>query len=348
MEIGVDTFVASSIRGLVDKDEDAMENLLERICHADQAGLDVYGIGEHHGADMLDSAPTVILGAAAARTNRIRLTSAVTGVGTCDPVRLYQQFATIDLISRGRAEIVAGRGASPVAWPLFGMNIKDSKAAFIEKLELLLKIRDNETVSWSGDFRAPIEDISIYPRSVQEKIPVWHAVLRTPASAIRAGEMGLPLMIAVIDGQIGQSKELVELYRLAGKDAGFSEDQLKVGFHSMGYVAETRQEAIDDFYPGWAESMKKHHAMPKTRSRFDLDLNAQGSSLVIGGPEEAAEKILEISESIGGISRFCFQMDYADLPHEKLMKSIELIGTKVIPIIQERTGQKASSEMAIN
>lgn len=334
MEIGIDTFVASSLAGLVERNEDAIENLIERIVYADKVGLDVYGIGEHHSADKLDSAPTVLLAAAAARTKRIRLTSAVTGIGTCDPVRLFQEFATVDLISKGRAEIIAGRGASLEAWPLFGYNMRDSGELFAEKLDLLMKIRDNEFVTWSGKFRSALDNIAIYPRPFQDSLPIWHAVLRTPASAIRAGELGMPLMLAIIDGQIEQSRSLVELYREAGKDAGFNENQLTVGFHSMGYVAETSEQAVEEFYPGWAIAMDKLHATPKTKSRFNLDLQSKGSSLLVGNPEEVAAKIIGLSDALGGISRFCFQMDYAGLPHEKLMKSIELIGNKVIPIVK--------------
>lgn len=336
MEIGIDTFVASSLAGLVESNEDAIENLIERIVYADEVGLDVYGIGEHHSVEYLDSAPVVLMAAAASRTKRIRLTSAVTGIGTCDPVRLFQEFATLDLISKGRAEIVSGRGASIAAWPLFGFNMSDSAELFTEKLDLLLKIRDNEFVTWNGKFRPALDNVPIYPRPLQDSLPIWHAVLRTPASAIRAGELGMPLMLAIIDGQIEHSRSLVELYREAGKDAGFTEDQLTVGFHSMGYVAETSEQAIEEFYPGWALSMNKLHATPKTKSRFNLDLQSKGSSLLVGNPEEVASKIVRLSEALGGISRFCFQMDYAGLPHEKLMKSIELIGNKVIPMVKDK------------
>lgn len=333
MEIGIDTFVSSNGIGTAESDEISIKHLLERIAFADKLGLHVYGIGEHYTKDKLDSSPSVLLAAAAAMTTSIRLTSAVSGIGTCDPVKLYQDFATIDLISNGRAEIVAGRGASVEAWSLFGLNIEESPEIFREKLDLLLQIRDNEFVNWKGKYRSPIENMGIYPRAKQVKMPVWHAVLRTPASAIRAGELGMPLMLAVIDGQIDQSRSLVELYREAGLDAGYDEDELMIGFHSMGYVAETTEQAIDEFYPGWADAMSKQHSTPKSRTRFDLDLKANGSSLLVGNPQDVAEKLLHISKTFGGISRFCFQMDYAGLPHEKLMKSIELIGKEVMPIV---------------
>lgn len=336
MEIGIDTFLASNTVGLVERNENAVEYLLERISFAEKMGLDVYGIGEHHGPDNLDSAPTILLAAAAARTSKIRLTSAISGISTLDPVRLFQDFATIDLISKGRAEIVAGKGASPEAWPLFGFDINERLEIFNEKLDLLLKIRDNEFITWSGKYRSSIDNMAIYPRPTQKKLPIWHAALRTPASAIHAGLLGVPLMLAVIDGQIDEARTMVELYRETGLDSGFEEEDLKVGFHSMGYVAETTSEAVEDFYPGWADAMSKIHGMPKSKTRFELDLKKDGSSLLVGSPEDVAEKIIGISESFGGLDRFCFQMDYAGLPHEKLMKSIELIGEKVMPLLKKQ------------
>lgn len=335
MEIGIDTFVVCGASGHLEKDEYAIENLLERIASADEFGLDVYGIGEHHQADMLDSAPAVLLAAAAARTKQIRLTSAVTGIGTSDPVRVFQQFATLDLISKGRAEIVAGRGASLDAFSLFGVNKQDSAEIFAENLELLLKIRENKPLTWSGKFRSSLDNLTVYPRPVQQKLPIWHAALRTPASFIRAGELGLPLMIAVIDGEIQQLVPLVDLYREAGLDAGFSMDELKVGFHSMGYIADTTEQATDEFYPGWAQAMTKFHGAAKSKSRFEIDLKSNGSTLLVGNPEEVAEKIIRLSDQLGGISRFCFQMDYSGLPHEKLMNSIKLIGTELMPRIKQ-------------
>lgn len=335
MEIGIDTFVAANASKLTEKNSEIFEHLLERISFADKIGIDVYGIGEHHGMNMLDSAPNIILAAAASVTKRIRLTSAISGIGTIDPVRLFQEFSTIDLISNGRAEIIAGRGASIEAWALFGLNMKDSNEIFNEKLELLLKIRDNEIINWKGQYRSALDNIGIYPRPAQKSLPIWHAVLRTPSSAIRAGELGLPLMLAVIDGQIEQSVSIVELYKEAGLEAGFSNDELRVGFHSMGYVAESSEQAIEEFYPGWADSMTHMHAAPKTKSRFDIDLHSKGSTLMVGNPTEVAEKILSISDALGGISRFCFQMDYTNLPHEKLMNSIKLIGEQVIPKIKK-------------
>jgi alkanesulfonate monooxygenase SsuD/methylene tetrahydromethanopterin reductase-like flavin-dependent oxidoreductase (luciferase family) len=344
MEIGIDTFVLSSDMGLVKRNEDAIENLLERIKFADEVGLDLYGIGQHQGKDKLDSAPVVLMAAAASITNRIRLTSAVTGLATVDPVSLFQEFATLDLISKGRAEIIAGRGTSIEAFPLFGLNAKDSAEIFSEKLDLLLKIRENDVVSWTGKFRPALNNVAVYPRPLQNPLPIWHAALRTPASFIRAGELGLPLMVAIIDGQIDQILPLVELYRAAGKDAGFKKNDLRVGLHSMGYVAETSEQAIKEFHPGWSNTMSKSHGLQKSISRFQIDLKSKGSALLVGNPEEVATKIFQLSEALGGISRFCFQLDYAALPHDKLLKCIELIGNKVIPLVKNNNPDTMTSK----
>lgn len=338
MEIGIDSFAAmfSDKNSKRINDADAMAQLLDRIEHADRAGLDVFGIGEHHREGFLDSSPTLILAAAAARTKDIRLTSAVTVLSAADPVRVFQNFATLDLISRGRAEMVVGRGSSIEAFPLFGYNLKDYDELFAEKLELLLNIRANEFVTWSGKFRPALRHLPVYPRPVQNSLPIWIGVGGTPESFIRAGSLGLPLMVAVIGGETRHFRPLVDLYREAGKKAGFTPVQLKVGLHSLGYIADTSQEAIDDFYPGYAESMTKvgkERGWPAmTRSRFESQMGP-GGALLVGSPEEIAEKILRHSEALGGISRLTFQMDSAGLPHEKLMHSIELIGKRLKPLV---------------
>jgi probable LLM family oxidoreductase len=338
MEIGIDSF-AAMFSGNSNKrvnDADAMAQLLDRIEHADRMGLDVFGIGEHHRKGFLDSAPTLILAAAAARTNRIRLTSAVTVLSAADPVRVFQNFASLDLISRGRAEMVVGRGSSIEAFPLFGYNLKDYDELFAEKLGLLLNIRANEFVTWSGKYRPALRHLPVYPRPVQDPLPIWIGVGGTPESFIRAGSLGLPLMVAVIGGETRHFRPLVDLYREAGNKAGFTPEQLKVGLHSLGYIADTSQEAIDDFYPGYAESMTKigrERGWPAmTRSRFESQMGP-GGALLVGSPEEIAEKVIRHSESLGGISRLTFQMDSAELPHEKLMHSIELIGTRLMPLV---------------
>lgn len=340
MEIGIDSFAAAIVSNDKDsslKSANALAQLLERIEHADKAGLDVFGIGEHHRKEFLDSAPTIILAAAAARTKRIRLTSAVTVLSAADPVRVFQNFATLDLISKGRAEMVVGRGSFTEAFPLFGLNLHDYDELFNEKLNLLLNIRDNEVVNWSGKFRPALKNQAIYPRPLQTPFPIWIGVGGTPESFVRAGTLGLPLMVAVIGGETHRFRPLVDLYREAGKRAGHAPEKLKVGLHSLGYVGNTTEEAVDDFFPGYAETFTrigKERGWPAvTRAHFDAQRGPKGA-LLIGGPEEIAEKILRHSEALGGISRLTFQMDNAGLSHEKLLNAIELIGTKVAPRVK--------------
>jgi probable LLM family oxidoreductase len=317
---------------------DAMEQLLDRIAAADEAGLDVYGIGEHHKKEFLDSAPAVILSAVAARTKRIRLTSAVTVLSTSDPVRVYQNFATLDLVSKGRAELVVGRGSAIDAYPLFGFDLQDYDALFKEKLDLLLRIRDEEFVTWSGRFRPALKNQPVYPRALQEKLPIWLGVGGTPESFVRAGALGLPLMVAIIGGETERFRPLVDLYREAGRKAGFSPSQLKVGLHSPGFVADTTDKAISEYYPGYAELWTKlgreRGWPPVTKGQFDQLIGPRGV-LVVGSPEQVAEKLLRHSESLGGVDRFTFQMDNAGLNHKQLIQSIDLIGSKVIPLLHK-------------
>jgi probable LLM family oxidoreductase len=337
MEIGIDSFAAMfSGSSKAINDLDAMKQLLERIEYADSAGLDVFGIGEHHRKGFLDSAPTLILAAAAMRTKHIRLTSAVTVLSAADPVRVFQNFATLDLISGGRAEMVVGRGSSIEAFPLFGYNLEDYDEVFAEKLDLLLNIRKNEFVTWSGRFRPALRNLPVYPRPLQDSIPIWLGVGGTPESFVRAGALGLPLMVAIIGGETHRFRPLIDLYRAAGKRAGYLPEQLKVGIHSQGYVASTTQQALDDFYPGYAAVMtrvgKERGWPPMTRSSFEAQVGPKGA-LLVGNVEEVAEKILHHADSLGGISRLTFQMDSAELPHEKLMQSIELIGKRLKPLV---------------
>lgn len=338
MEIGIDSFASAMYGSNNLNSVDAMEQILDRIAIADKSGLDFFGIGEHHKKGFLDSAPDVILAAAAARTKQIRLGSAVKVLSTDDPVRVYQSFATLDLISRGRAELTVGRGSSVEAYPLFGFDLKDYDALFAEKLELLLKVRDNEFITWSGRFRSALDNQPVYPRALQEKLPVWLGVGGTPESFVRAGSLGLPLMVAVIGGNTERFRPLVDPYREAGSAAGFSPDQLKVGLHSPGYVAHTTEQAIADYYPGYAELWtklgKERGWPPVTRQHFDA-LTAPKGVLVVGGPEEVAEKLVRHSEALGGVDRFAFQMDNAGLTHEQLLQATELIGTKVIPLVKQ-------------
>lgn len=342
MEIGIDSFAAASVSneaGNTERSMDALSKLLDRIEHADKAGLSVFGIGEHHRKEFLDSSPTMILAAAAARTSQIKLTSAVTVLSAADPVRVFQNFATLDLISKGRAEIVVGRGSFTEAFPLFGYRLQDYDEVFAEKLELLLLIRDNETVTWSGKFRPALKEQAIYPRPLQDPLPVWLGVGGTPASFARAGTLGLPLMVAIIGGETHRFRPLIDLYREAGRRAGHAPEDLKVGLHSLGYVANTTKEAVDEFYPGYAETFtrigKERGWPPVTKSHFDAQNGPRGA-LLVGSPEEVAEKILRHSESLGGIDRFTFQMDNAALSNDKLMRSIELIGQKVMPLVNNK------------
>lgn len=340
MEIGIDSFAAAAVQSHADaaiNNMHALAELLERIEYADTVGLDFFGIGEHHRKEFLDSAPTMILAAAAARTKRIRLGSAVTVLSAADPVRVFQNFATLDLISRGRAEIVAGRGSFTEAFPLFGFSLHDYDALFAEKLELLLAIREREVVNWSGQFRPALHAQAIYPRPLQNPLPIWLGVGGTPASFARAGLLGLPLMVAVIGGETHRFRPLVDLYRQAGAQAGHPPEQLRVGLHSLGYVANSTAEAVADYYPGYAETFtrigKERGWPPANRARFDAQ-NGPTGALLVGGPEEIAEKILRHSEALGGIARLTFQMDNAGLSHEQLLRSIELIGTQVAPLVK--------------
>jgi probable LLM family oxidoreductase len=345
MQIGIDSFAAAYDDASLAVDaSDRLRNLVEQIEHADQVGLDVFGIGEHHRREYLDSAPAVILGAAAARTHHIRLTSAVTVLSSADPVRVFQNFATLDLLSQGRAEMVVGRGSFIESFPLFGLRLEDYDSLFAEKLDLLLKIRENEHVHWSGKHRAALTGQGVYPRPVQNPLPIWLGVGGTPQSFARAGALGLPLMVAIIGGEPRRFRPLVDLYRETGKRFGYSPDRLRVGVHALGYIARTTQEAIDDFFPGYARavaSVAKERGWPAvTRADFDAQRTPEGA-LLVGNAEEVVEKIIRHSEALGGISRLTFQINAASLPHAKLMQAIEAIGTRVVPALRERLADES-------
>jgi probable LLM family oxidoreductase len=347
MQVGIDSFAAAhDDSSLSVSPSERLQRLVEQIELADQIGLDVFGVGEHHRREFLDSAPTVILGAAAARTKRIRLTSAVTVLSAADPVRVFQEFATLDLLSQGRAEMVVGRGSFVEAFPLFGLRLEDYDSLFAEKLDLLLKIRDNEHVRWTGQYRPTLNGQGVYPRPLQKPLPIWIGVGGTPQSFVRAGLLGLPLMVAIIGGETRRFKPLIDLYREAGKRAGHIPVQLKVGLHSLGYVAQTTQEAADDFFPGYAHTMTeigKERGWPKmTRRDFDAQRGPQGA-LLIGDPDEVVEKIVRHSNTLGGISRITFMMNPSSLPHEKLMQATELIGTRVAPALRKELGKNDGS-----
>jgi probable LLM family oxidoreductase len=339
MQIGVDSFVAATVDAAGRAVDPAryLSELLEAIMLADEVGLDVFGIGEHHRREFLDSAPTMILAAAATRTRKIHLTSAVTVLSAADPVRVFQEFATLDLLSNGRAEIIAGRGSFIEAFPLFGLELEDYDSLFAEKLDLLLNIRENTHVHWSGKHRAALAGQGVYPRPLQNPLPIWLGVGGTPGSFIRAGMLGLPLMVAIIGGEPHRFRPLIDRYREAGLRAGHSPDQLKVGIHSLGYVADSSTTAEDEFFPGYARSFtdigRERGWPPVTRAHFDAQLGPTGA-LLVGDPETVAEKILRVNESLGGISRITFQMSVAALPHAKLLRAIELLGTDVAPMVR--------------
>jgi len=338
MQVGIDSFAAWDNSGLSLSPSERLKKLVEQIEYADKMGVDLFGIGEHHRKEFLDSAPTVILGAAAARTQRIRLTSAVTVLSATDPVRLFQEFATLDLLSQGRVEMVVGRGSFVEAFPLFGLRLEDYDSLFAEKLDLLLNIRDNERVQWSGEYRPALNGQGIYPRPLQNPLPIWLGVGGSPESFVRAGQLGLPLMVAIIGGETRRFKPLVDLYRESGRQAGYSDDQLKIGVHSLGYVAESTKQAADDFFPGYSRTMTeigKERGWPKmTRDHFEAQMGPQGA-LIIGEPGEVIQKIVRHSKALGGISRITFMMNPASLPHEKLMRATELIGTQIAPALHE-------------
>ncbi len=339
MEIGIDSFAAADMsQGNHNAHQVSMQQLIERIICADQLGLDLFGIGEHHRAEFLDSAPTLILAAAAQATQRIRLTSAVSVLSVADPVRLFQQFATLDLISKGRAEMIVGRGSFTEAFPLFGYQLHDYEALFSEKLDLLLRIQDEEKITWKGEFRPMLNNQSIYPRPIQSRLPIWIGTGGTSSSFERAGRLGLPLMIAIIGGKTHRFRPLIEQYKAAWRLAGHPEDQMKIGIHSLGYVAKDAQQARDDFYPGYKKVFTKigqeRGWRPITRDHFEAQTNEEGA-LVVGSPEEVAQKINRHSEALGGIDRFSFQMNVAALSHDQLMTSISYIAQHVMPIIKK-------------
>ena len=344
MQIGIDSFASVVIdpeTGVTSSATERLSNLLEEIELADQVGLDSFGVGEHHRPEYLDSAPTIILAAAAARTERIKLGSAVTVLSAADPVRVFQQFATLDLISKGRAEIVAGRGSFVEAYPLFGLNLQEYDSLFQEKLDLLLTLRDHTHVHWSGRHRAPLTGQGVFPRPLQNPLPVWLGVGGTPASFVRAGTLGLPLMVAIIGGEFRQFRPLVDLYRQAGQQAGHSPERLRVGVHAFGFVADTSQEAADAYYPGYARLVsttgKERGWRPPSRAQFDAARGPAGAFL-IGDVKAVAEKVLYVNQVLGGVSRLSFQMTNITLPHEQMLRSVELLGTRVAPLVREQVG----------
>ena len=321
-----------------------MANLLETIELADQVGLDVFGLGEHHRPDFISSAPAVILAAAAERSKHIRLSSAVTVLSSDDPVRVFQDFATLDLLSNGRAEIMAGRGSFIESFPLFGYDLRDYNTLFSEKLELLLKIRENVEVHWSGSHRAPLTGQGVYPRPVQNPFPVWIAVGGTPESVVRAAALGLPLAVAIIGGMPEQFAPLVDLYNRAAAQAGHDRTKLALSINSHGFIADNAQKARDIAYPPFAQVINKigreRGWPPMGRQQFDAASTLRGANFV-GSPDEIIEKIL-FQHEIFNHDRFLLQLSVGTIPHDKMMYAIELLGTKVAPVVREEIGRRTT------
>lgn len=325
--------------------ERRLHDLLEEVTLADQVGLDVFGLGEHHRPEYLSSAPAVILAAAAARTKRIRLSSAVTVLSSDDPVRVFQDFATLDLLSNGRAEIIAGRGSFVESFPLFGYDLGDYDALFAEKLELLLELRRGERVTWSGRHRPPLPGLGVYPRPLQEPLPVWLAVGGTPASAVRAGTLGLPLALAIIGGLPERFAPVVDLYRRAAQGAGHDPARLPVGLNVHGFVADDARRAADLFFPPYAAVMDRigrERGWPGlTRAQFSASCTLRGANLV-GSPDEVTEKIL-FQHEIFGHRRLLVQLTVGTLPHREVMRAIELLGTRVAPTVREEVARRTAA-----
>ena len=322
-----------------------MNHLLERIELADQVGLDVFGLGEHHRPDFISSAPAVILAAAAARTKSIRLSSAVTVLSSDDPVRVFQNYATLDLLSNGRAEIMAGRGSFIESFPLFGYDLHDYNELFSEKLQLLLKLRESEKVHWSGKHRPPLTGQGVYPRPYQAQLPIWIAVGGTPESVVRAARLGLPLALAIIGGLPEQFVPLTDLYRQAAQQAGHNPAQLSLSINSHGFIADDSQQAIAESFPAFQQVMNKigreRGWPPFTREQFEASCTLRGANF-IGSPDEIIEKIL-YQHDLFGHQRFLLQMSVGTMPHQKILHAIELLGTKVAPVVRTEIARRTAN-----
>ncbi|MBW8741707.1 MAG: LLM class flavin-dependent oxidoreductase [Acidobacteria bacterium] len=352
MDLGIYTFgelTPDPVTGATITPARRIRDLMDEIELADAVGLDVFGVGEHHRPDFVVSAPAVVLAAAAARTRQIRLTSAVNVISSDDPVRVFQQFATVDLLSNGRAEIMAGRGSFIESFPLFGYDLGDYDELFAEKLELLIALRESERVTWSGRHRAPLDGLGVYPRPEQERLPIWVAVGGTPESAVRAGALGLPMALGIIGGMPERFAPFADLHRRAAAEAGHDPAQLPVSINSHGYVAETSDQAADDAYPPFALMMNKigreRGWRPMTRQDFDASRTRRGANFV-GSPQDVIDKIL-FQHEIFGHQRFLLQITVGAMPHDKVMRSIELFGTEVAPVVREAVaGRDADRETA--
>lgn len=340
MEIGLMTFAdmqPETLPGRGINGYQRIKDLLEEIQLADQLGLDVFGVGEHHRPDYAVSSPAVILAAASMITKNIKLASAVTVLSSDDPVRVFQSFATVDLLSGGRAEIIAGRGSFIESFPLFGHDLKDYDELFIEKLNLLLKLNKNEKISWKGKHRSSFDSLGVYPRPYQKEIPIWLAAGGTPASAVRAGKLGLPLMLAIIGGMPEQFVSFVNLYKETSKKTGKSTDQLQMGINNHVYIGTDSQKAADEFYPYYAEMMgrvgRERGWPPLTRQQYEQSRSPK-ASLMVGGVQEIIDKILYEHELFGN-TRFMAQASVGNVPHKMVMRSIELFGNKVAPVVRK-------------
>jgi len=347
MQIGIYSFAETRVEPGTGRQLAAGErtrHLVEEIELADQVGLDVFGVGEHHRPDYTVSAPAIVLAAAAARTSRIRLTSAVTVLSSDDPVRVFQDFATLDLISNGRAEIMAGRGSFVESFPLFGQDLADYDELFSEKLDLLLALRRGERITWSGKHRPGIEDRGVYPRPEQDPLPVWIAVGGTPKSVVRAGTLGLPIAIAIIGGTPSRFRPVVDLYREAADRAGHDAAALPVSINSHGFIADDAAEAADVAFPPFAETMnrigRERGWPPTSRAHFDSEVELDGA-LVLGSPEQVVEKILYQWE-IFRHDRFLLQLTVGPMAHDRVLRAIELLGTEVAPVVRRELGVRSS------
>ena len=339
MELGISSFAELTpdpVTGKTISGHQRMMDLIEEIELADQVGLDVYALGEHHRPDFIVSSPAVVLAAAAVKTSHIRLSSAVTVLSSDDPVRVFQDFASVDLLSGGRAEIMAGRGSFIESFPLFGYDLKDYDELFSEKLDLLLKLNESEKISWKGKFRSPIQNLGVYPRPFQKKLPVWIAVGGTPESVIRSGKLGLPMALAIIGGSPANFLPLVELYRKTSTAAGHG--RLPLAVHSHGYISEDSQQASDEFFPSYAYVMsnigRERGWPPTTRTQFEAGRSKQGA-LLVGSPQQVIDKIL-FEKELFGLERFLLHVSVGTMPHAQIMHSIELFGTQVAPVIRKR------------
>jgi probable LLM family oxidoreductase len=338
MQLGISSFAELTpdpVTGKTISGHQRMMDLMEEIELADQLGLDVYALGEHHRPDFIVSSPAVVLAAAAVKTNHIRLSSAVTVISSDDPVRVFQDFATVDLLSGGRAEIMAGRGSFIESFPLFGYDLKDYDDLFSEKLELLLKLNESEKISWKGKHRSPIQNLGVYPRPFQKKLPVWIAVGGTPESVIRSGKLGLPMALAIIGGSPANFLPLVELYRKTSAAAGHG--KLPLAVHSHGYISEDSNQAADEFFPSYAYVMsnigRERGWPPTTRAQFEAGRSKQGA-LLVGSPQQVIDKIL-FEKELFGLDRFLLHVSVGTMPHAQIMHSIELFGTRVAPVIRK-------------